>query len=109
MVIVELEQLTSSMIKELSEELEEDVSKLEFCDLCEMIQSWSLDIENSADCCYLWTTYTVETKSYTFSVSGSQYIKDSCLCDLELTYNIEVNKLSLFKRIKKYLKCRMNF
>lgn len=90
--ITEDYQITKAMKENLGVYMEDDLSDLTFDTLRDIIR-YNSEYDKSTDGLYFNYLYHLETDKYIFETTGSEYIKDQLICDLEMDSVITVKQL----------------
>lgn len=96
-----IEEIDPRALDALRAKIEEDGDSENFPiesieDIIEYIrEGWNYN--KTVDSCYINYEFTTEVGDWLFTAYGSEYIKDSCICDMQMAEEISVES---FKEIK---------
>jgi len=83
------------VIAQLTED-EADQIFSDYDEVIELIRECG-DRNETKDSCYIYKEWTIDTPSFSITVFGSNYLKDRCICDLEMNDEIQIINLQLQK------------
>lgn len=96
--IEKLEDISPELRKELIEYFHEYDSTVDeevfnsliptFDDFIDLIFESSDHVDEKIDYDYIYHTYQLETETYILTLYGDQYLKDQCICDLDLDRSV---------------------
>ena len=89
-----------ALMKFSIEEFDVDTPIEDMDELIDMIQECG-ERESGKDSFYINTDWTLDIGDWKFIASGSEYLKDHCICDMEMSDSIEVIDVIAEKSAKK--------